>query len=299
MLTPPIGELIHELPYDDYHNFGLQIKALRSSFLKPLKQSPAHLKYALDNPKEETEALRQGKLIHAAFENPEKFMDTYVIEPIFSGYTQKGELTTSLNCKEVKSKRDEWYSNLEKNALVLSSQDATMITGMINSVKNHRLVKNLLKNGIKEVSGFVNDPDTGLVLQFRPDFIHESGYIIDIKSTRDASKEYFTKQIFSDFGFQYVLQAAHYSYCAKLIGLQRPDCFTFVAVEKSPPYGINVFPLNEAHLEIGERWRKKLTESYAQCLLKNEWPSYDPKAIDLEIPQYLDYPPLEEEFYGR
>jgi len=290
----PIGELIHELPYEEYHNFGLELKSLRSSYLNILKRSPAHLRYALDNPREETEALRQGKLIHSAFENPEKFMESYVIEPVFSGYTMKGELTTSLNCKEVKMKRDEWYSGLKKDALVLSNNDASMIIGMVNAVNKHPLVKNLLKNGIKEVSGFVQDLETGIHLQFRPDFIHESGYIIDLKSTRDASKEYFIKQIFSDFGFQYILQAAHYAYCAKLMGLKRSDCFTFVAVEKTPPYGINVFPLNEAHLEIGERWRQKLTLSYAECLQKNQWPCYDNRAIDVEIPQYADYPPIED-----
>lgn len=293
-----LGELIHELPYEDYHNFGLEHKALRSSYLKTLKQSPAHLKYALENPKEETEALRQGKLIHSAFENPEKFMDTYIIEPVFSGYTQKGDLTTSLNCKEVKTKRDQWYSELQKDALVLSSSDASMIIGMINSVKNHRLAKNLLKNGVREVSGFVQDPETGITLQFRPDFIHESGYIIDLKSTRDASESYFKRQIFSDFGFMYILQSAHYTYVAKLLGLQRSDCFTFIAIEKTPPYGLNVFPLGAAHLEIGERWRAKLTKQYAECLQSNNWPSYDFKAINLEIPQYVELP-YDEELYGE
>jgi hypothetical protein len=78
--------------------------------LKELKQSPAHLKHSLNNPKEETEALRQGKLIHFAFENPQQFLETYIVEPIFQGKTQKGELTTSPNCKEVKEKKAEWLS---------------------------------------------------------------------------------------------------------------------------------------------------------------------------------------------
>lgn len=295
MLTPPIGELIHELSYDDYHNFGLKLKALRSSFLKPLKKSPAHLRYSLDTPREETEALRQGKLIHLAFENPEKFMDSYKIEPVFEGYTKDGKLTTSLLCTEVKEKRAQWMFENQGN-LIISNQDATMITGMIKSLLNHKLAKNLLKNGIRETSGFVKDPETGVMLQFRPDFIHESGYVVDYKSTRDASEQAFTPQIFSDHGYQYILNCAHYAYCGKLLGLQRSDCFTIIAIEKTPPYALNIFALGEAHLDVGERWRKKLTQIYAECLSSNKWPSYDEKAIDVSIPQYVSIP-FDDEFY--
>jgi len=136
------------------------------------------------------------------------------------------------------------------------------------------------------------------MLQFRPDRIHELGYIIDLKSTRDASIEYFTGQIFSDRGPFYILQAAHYAYCGKLLGLSKSDSFTFVAVEKEPPYGINVFALGEGELDFGERWRRKLTRKYADCLASDKWPCYEESVISPQIPAYLTAP-MDDDFYGE
>ncbi len=296
MKTFEIGKLIHGVTYQEYHDFGISLNALRSSHLGKLKKSAAHLKHSMDNPSPDTEAFRQGRLIHSAFENPEKFLDCYTIEPVFEGRTQKGEITTSANCKEVKEKRAEWYSNLKPGTLIITDEDATMITGMINAVQNHRIAKAMLSKGVSEVSGWVKDPATGLTLQFRPDRIHDLGYNIDLKSTRDASKEKFTREIFSEFGLFYVLQAAHYSHCAKLMGLAKHDAFTFIAVEKTAPYGVNVFVLSEAQIDVGERWRKVLTHKYAECLTSNKWPAYDEMAINPEIPGYVSVP-MEEGFY--
>jgi hypothetical protein len=298
MKTFEIGKLIHGVTYQEYHDFGVSINALRSSHLGKIKKSPAHLQDSIINPQEETEALRQGKLIHSAFENPEKFLDNYTIEPVFEGRTQKGELTTSANCKEVKDKKANWLAGLKAGTLVISDDDATMITGMINAVQNHRIAKALLSKGVSEVSGWVKCPETGLILQFRPDRIHDFGYFIDLKSTKDASEASFTKEIFSEFGWFYVLQAAHYSYCAKLMGLTKNDSFTFIPIEKKRPYGVNVFALSEAHIDVGERWRKNLTRKYAECLASGKWPAYEEKAINPQIPGYVSAP-MDEGFYDE
>lgn len=293
-----IGKLITGVSYSDYDAFGKSLNALRSSHLKELKQSPAHLKQSLQNPKEETEAIRQGKLIHLAFENPQKFLDTYVVMPVFEGRTQKGELTTNPNAKEVKEKKADWLVNQKDDAVIVTTEEATMITEMINAVSKHKLASRLLRDGVREVSGWVEDDQTGIILQYRPDFIHELGYIIDIKSTRNASVSSFTHEIFSERGYFYVLQAAHYVHCAKLMGHTKHDSFTFIPVEKKPPYGLNVITLSDHHLEIGEHWRRKLTKLYADCMKSGNWPCYEERAINPEIPRYVE-PPIDDEFYGE
>lgn len=40
------------------------VKALNLSSLVEIERSPAHFKYKLENPIEETEALSKGRLIH-------------------------------------------------------------------------------------------------------------------------------------------------------------------------------------------------------------------------------------------
>ncbi len=291
-----IGKLIHEVPYQAYHDFGISLNALRSGHLSHLKKSPAHLQQNLKNPQEETEALRLGKLIHSAFENPEKFRDNCILEPEFIGKTLDGK--DSKNSKEAKAKKAEWYTSLKPDAIVLTSEEVEMITGMLTAASDHKITRNLLKDGVREVSGWVRDPETGIILQFRPDFIQKIGYPVDLKSAKDASKEGFGKEIFSEFGRFYILQAAHYSHCAKLLGLQKSDSFTFVAIEKKPPYGLNVFALGEAQLDVGERWRRKLTLQYADCMASGKWPCYEETVISPQIPAYVSIP-YDEEFYSE
>lgn len=290
-----IGKLLTGVSYQDYHDFGLKNNALRSGHLPHLKRSPAHFKNYLENPPEETEALRQGKLIHSAFENPEKFLDSYMVEPEFTGKTLDGK--ESKNSKEAKQKRAEWRENVGKDKIILTSDEAVMITGILEAVAKHRITKNLLKDCVCEVSGFVKDPETGVMLQFRPDRIHKMGYVIDLKSTRDASIDYFTKEIFSHYGRFYILNAAHYVHCAKLMGISKANAYTFVAIEKTKPYALNVFALDENQIEVGERWRKKLTKLYADCLDKNTWPGYEERVINPAIPPWVDVP-LDDDFYG-
>ncbi len=275
------------LSYEQYDTFGKSVKALRASHLGYLRKSPAHLKVALETPQKETEALRFGKLFHKAMENPRRFMDTFVIMPEFEGKTKDGKPTKSKNSIEVKQARQDWINSQEPDAVIVDQEEADLITGMIKSVSQHKIAAFILAKGTPEVSGWVEDPATGVILQFRPDYIHEMGYIIDLKTTIDASEESFTSDIFSRRGRFYLLQAAHYAYCAKLIGMKGYDSFTFVAVEKSAPYGVNVFTLSEAHLDAAEELRSALTKRYAQCLASDEWPGYSNLAINPLIPQYL------------
>lgn len=65
-----------QLTNGDYHGGGLVTK----SKLDLIDRSPAHLKYALDNPREETKALRVGTAFHCAVLEPEKFINEYFRE---------------------------------------------------------------------------------------------------------------------------------------------------------------------------------------------------------------------------
>jgi hypothetical protein len=65
-----------QLLNSDYHNGGLVTK----SKLDLVDRSPNHLKHALDNPREETKALRVGKALHCAVLEPEVFLTEYFRE---------------------------------------------------------------------------------------------------------------------------------------------------------------------------------------------------------------------------
>lgn len=289
------GELIHGMPYEQYAFEIKRHNALRSGYLKHLKKSPAHLKASIDNPQEETEALAFGKKVHKIFEDPEKFRDYCVYEPVFTGKTKDGKESTRSG--EAREKKEAWYANIKPEQIVLTVDEIPVIDGIMKSVKNHKLVRNLLKEGLSEQSLFVKDSDTGLILSCRADFISTRGHVIDIKTTRDASPGFFLNQIFSDRSNSpyYILNAAHYAHCMREAKVGSGESFTFVAIEKKEPYGIMVYPMDIGCLAPGEQWRSVLTKRYAECVEKNIWPCYEERAFPATPPQWSSVPHTEED----
>lgn len=280
-----LGQLTHGVTYQQYAD----AEGLRSGWLQEIRRSPAHLQEAIKNPKEPTPALILGQKIHHALENPEKFLDLAVCAPKFTGLTKDGR--ESSQSAEARKAKESWYADVELSGkIALTTDDYATITGILKAVREHRLTRNLLAKGYRETSIRVKDPETGQVLKCRPDFIHEEGFLVDHKSARDASRLAFGSEIFSEFKQFYILNAAHYVHCLKLAGIGRKDEATLIALEKEPPYALNVFPLDAGHLDLGERWRASLTRKYAECVSSGIWPAYDEKAVCLEIPQYSRYP---------
>lgn len=287
LMDVELGKLYQGLSYDEYAHTSLNLTALRSSYLKPLKKSPAHLQTSLQEERVESEAFRQGKLVHKFLENPEKFMESYVVEPEFTGLTKDGK--DSKRSAEAKNLRCAWRASIPDDKVILKTDDVDLIKGISKSVREHTLVRNLLKEGMSETSLWVNDAENEVTLASRPDFIAKEGFIVDIKTTRSAHPDDFTRDIFSPGGYHYVLQASLYARCAKLAGLQRSDSFVFIAIEKEPPYCLNVFPLDHGCLAVGDSYVEKLIKLYGQCLKSGEWPGYSTKAVPVNIPTWVGW----------
>lgn len=283
------GKLIHGISDEDYTRIGRELRAMRSSMLKPGMNSMAHLKAYLENPRKETEALRIGHIFHDLLRTPKEFMDRVKVKPKFVGWTKGKDPHLSENSAEAKEKEKIWLSSIPRETHVLDQEEADMIIGMVNGVVNHALASKLLENAVSETSCFVKCPETGVDIQFRPDYIAEKGYIIDIKSAISVHPDEFIREIFATYKRFYILNAAHYCYGAKLAKLPMPDKFTFIAVEKTPPYSVNVFPMDFGMLAVGEKRRDPVTKQYSECLKTNVWPGYPQQAVPVTLPRWVDY----------
>jgi hypothetical protein len=286
-----LNKLIPGLSYEQYAEVGF----VRASTLHRMRRSPAHYQAELAHPAPKTEALEFGKLFHFAVENPERFLDTYVLEPEFVGKTKDGKDST--RSAEAKAKREAWYSDQKPGTTIVKRDWADPLVGMLKSCMRHKLVGNLLRNGLREVSCFVEDPETGEGLQFRPDFVSELGYMIDFKTTRNANPNspFFRNQIFStryDEDPMYMLAAAHYTHGAKVARLTglRSDSMTLIAIEKEYPYGIGIYPLDIGCIGPGEQWRQHLTALYRTCRQTGRWPCYPEKAASVVPPTWVELP---------
>lgn len=285
------GKLHHGLTYDNYASLSTTKLALRASGLKLMKKSPRHFKLNLQ--KEETPALRRGKIVHSLFENQEKFRENMIIEPEFTGKTKDGR--DSARSKEAKDAKADWYASIPGDKIVVTMDEVDMIDGISRSLKEKKMVRNILDGGIAETSLWVEDKDNGATLACRPDFISRHGHVIDLKTCRDAGPSSFLSQVFRDT-FQnpfYILQAAHYAHCLRLAGIGSGESFTFIAIEDKT-WDFMVYPMDIGCLGPGEQWRSLLTDRYAECLKADVWPGYDDRAYPVTVPQYVEVPGEED-----
>ena len=221
--------LVDDMTNEDYH----ALKAISSSAVKTIHaKSLLHWKTAVfkENP-----AFALGTAVHALLLEPEK--DLVVCGP----ETRRGSAWT--DAKEL--------AEAEGKTLLVKSDYDTCVA-MAESVLRNSNAASLLQDscGITEVSIFNKDPETGLKLKARPDlFIPEQGIILDVKTTKDASPKNggFERQFFS---LGYHVQAAFYKHVLELDGYPIEE-FIFLAVEKEPPYAVQMHYLHKEVLEFG------------------------------------------------
>lgn len=262
--------------------------------LRLLRRSPAHLKASLDGLIEDkdTKEKRFGAAFHAALLEAERFKDCYTIEPDVDRRTKSG-----------KEEYQRWKDDLKPDAIVVPKEFVDHLPGMMESIARHPFTKNLMKHGKREVSWWWQDEETGELCKGRADFISDLGYAVDIKTTRDAHPRAFAKELFNDDRFM-ALQAAHYTNGGRISKLFKENSFTFVAIEKVPPYAISINTMDQVSartemdlpsLLIAEAWRSNLMRTYKKCKDSGAWPSYSERAQAVIAPGWVDLPPEENQ----
>lgn len=279
-----LGKPVLGMSYEDYAAIG----GLRASDLYNLKVTPAHMMAARANPRNETPALRFGKLVHSMFENFENFMDDLLIAPEFTGKTKDGR--DSKQSAEAKKAKADWYADIPEGKTVVTQEELDKLLGISKRLLSMPRTMNIFKGSVRESSIVVKDPETGVLLQCRPDFITSKGHGVDIKTTSDM--ESFWAEIYMAYKRFYILQVAHYVHILKVSGICKTDAYMFLAIESDSPWGIKPWSLDSGDIARGEMWRAHLTKVYAECLEKNEWPCYPDRIVPAEAPENFPAPPM-------
>jgi hypothetical protein len=140
-----------------------------------------------------------------------------------------------------------WFA-VHKDKTIWNKRDWDDLMGMGDAIKNHKTVQSLLSGAEFENTYFWKDP-SGVLLKAKIDAVNkELGIIIDFKSTTDASLNAFKKSIANYF---YDVQAASYLDAVKNTLEQKFFAFVFVVVEKSFPYGVALYALEQEAIDVG------------------------------------------------
>lgn len=250
---------------DDYHRH----EAVGSSQLKTILKSLGRYKYECEHPKERTKAMKFGTALHLAVLEPKRFKSEVLTMPEFSG-------TGSRLAK------DKWLTE-NHGKLIISSDEMADLLLMLKSISAHNVASSLLVGGKAEISYFWDDPETGIKCKARPDFRRSSGVLVDIKTTEDASLEDFSRTILN---YGYHISAAHYLNGVSRVLGQEFEKFIIIAVEKSPPYGVQVFEIDFGTLEKGQELVKRALLKLKNAKDLNYFPNYPEEITPINIPAY-------------
>lgn len=233
-------------------------------------RSPAHYRAYIDGaPDEESAALAFGTAYHMAALEPDRFAREYIVEPTFKG---KGSVAARAAWREE-------HAGLSW----IDADDARAIAAMVASLRAHPLASALLEQGEPEVTLRWTDAATGLECRARGDWYDaELAICVDLKTTTDARPDAFARSIAS---FAYHRQQAFYSDGFEAIGAPL-DRFIFVAQEKTPPFAISVFTLDEDAIRRGRFSVGEDLERLADCIARDVWPAYPETIQELSLPRW-------------
>lgn len=237
-----------------------QHPAISRSALWKIAESPEKFKWYMEHPQEPTAALIFGQAFHKMALEPETFYNEFAVAP---------------NCdRRTKSGRESWndFCNDSIGKTVIDTATHEKIIDMVAALYAAPYVKKLL-NGEREKAVFWTDEMTGEDCQARYDVFTEVNgqpIIVDLKTTADASTDGFMRHAIN---FGYDFQAAMYSEWVKHTTGQTP-LFVFIAIEKEPPYSVNILQADEAFVQHGYDVFRELLGTYHDCKVNDNWWGY-------------------------
>jgi len=260
--------IIKNLSHSEYH----KRPEIGASDLKQFRLSPAHFRYWKDHGTEETDAQRLGTLAHCLILEPEKFSERFCCGGKKLNWTKR-------DGREQKM----WQQDTEMEGLkVVYDHELQASEMMDKSIRSNEFAKELLtSNGLVECT--VLSEVLGAQCKCRPDRLVDSGPIIDIKSTRCAHKDFFSKDALK---YGYHIQAALY---LDIINSERGHNNTehfIIAIENEPPYGVCIHLFPEMEIELGRHEYRKYLTLLQECMEYDSWPGYPEKPQELHFPRY-------------
>lgn len=270
MIEAPKPGIYPGVPSTEYQQWD----AVNNSFLWRLKsQSPCHARWEREHPKDPTPALLFGQALHALILEPTTWGERFVVRPDCDRRTKEGKAVYAEFCAALQNRQE------------ISKEDDGRIALIAAAVRAQQC-REYICSGQPEVSMVWIDKQSGILCKGRLDYERSNGwnhFITDLKTSEDASEYGFAKSI-AEYGYY---QAAAF-YCdgwQTLTG--ETSIFTWLAVEKSPPYVTKAWECDEQTMEAGRNSYRAALKTYAECVKNDEWPAYGPNVELINAPDWL------------
>lgn len=270
MITTPC--IVDGMSDADYHSDPVVGGSLSSSGARTILKSPAHYIWERANRVEKT-TFDVGHAVHSAVLG----VGAEVVILDFTDWRTKAAQ---------EAKTDAYAQGLTP----ILVKEHEPIKAMSESILAHPIARSLLEYGKAEQSGFAQDPETGVWLRARFDYLPDASdgqtVIVDLKTSVSADPNDFAK---SAANYGYDIQSEWYQ---RVLTLARGDTdtgFRFIVVEKAAPYLVSVIELDAEFAAIGWVRVLRAIEIFNSCASTGEWPGYEPITHLVGAPRWLAY----------
>jgi exodeoxyribonuclease VIII len=254
---------------------------ISKSGLDKIARAPEEYFYSKDHPSDETKAMTVGSALHKLVLEPEGFgVEFFCIND--------EEICAEIGGAKPRatSKYKEWRSGIlaeNDGKALIENDDYKVICEMAESIRKRKAFKAICAPGSAEDSFFWRDPGLGTLCKCRPDYLRDDNYIIDIKTTEDASPEGFMR---SAEKYRYYVQAAFYMQGVEAITGEPAKGFVFIAVEKHPPYLVACYVADDEMISAGNEEVRRCLTLYEECGRTGVWPGYPDEILPLSRPRW-------------
>jgi len=227
--------------------------------------------------------MEMGTIIHTVVN--EGGASNYHIRPVVYGKDGKPWHNGANECKA-------WLA-AHADMPVLSIDEARMINNLADLVRATPQAMQLLRGAQTEISAcaYNTDLDFPYMLRCRFDILGEDDlgwYFVDTKSTRDASTDVFSREIYNR---KYHAQMALYRRVLERLTGTDVRCY-FLALEKSFVLPrLNLRQLAPAALDAGDQIIDDRLALLKRCKITNRWPAL-PDDEGAEEIQFIELPPF-------
>ena len=238
--------------------------------LKEMAKSPAHFRYAADNPPEETEDMLRGTLIHAMALEPQSLEERFIRAESIDRRTKAGKEAFAALQQSSEGKSVVPQSMWRTAERCVEALERDVETAMWLSEA---------RGGSIEVPLFWSRQ--GVDCKGRPDSVLADGTVVDIKTTAmTLTPGLFVNEIFRRC---YHTQAAFYRSGILANGGEWRS-HVLVCVETKPPYAVAVFRMGPQVIGTSDAKISQWIDLYRACVDRNEWPGYG--LVEVSTPKW-------------
>lgn len=255
----------------DYH----ADPALSSTGAKALIECPAIYREQIDNPPIK-DAFDFGHVAHRLLLGKGSEVAVYPADCLGAN----GAVSTTAAKDFAKTAR-------EQGKVPIKPDDYAKAELMAQRVREHAEIGPIFATGAAEHSAWSTDPETGVTLRCRPDWLTETTdgrpVIADLKTTAGDTHEWALSKVIHDRGYHQ--SAAFYLDVLAACGVTDAT-FVLVFVSKEPPHQVRAVTLPPAALDRGRELNRRAIDLFAACTETGDWTCTHPAYAVIDLPRY-------------